>query len=45
MKKFEEQKFNIGELKGISTKNIEEHLKLYTGYVKHSNLIIEKIGE
>lgn len=45
MKKFEEQKFNIGELKGISAKNIEEHLKLYSGYVKNSNLIVEKIGE
>ena len=45
MKKFEEMKFNIGELKGISAKNIEEHLKLYAGYVKHSNLIKEKISE
>ena len=45
MKKFEEKKFNIGELKGISTKNIEEHLKLYSGYVKHANLILEKIPE
>ena len=45
MKKFEEIKFNIGALKGISAKNIEEHLKLYSGYVKNSNLIIEKIGE
>lgn len=45
MKKFEEMKFNIGELKGISAKNIEEHLKLYAGYVKSANLIIEKIGE
>lgn len=45
MKKFEEVKFNIGALRGISAKNIEEHLKLYSGYVKHSNLIIEKIGE
>lgn len=45
MKKFEEQKFNIPELKGISKKNIEEHLKLYAGYVKHSNLILEKIDE
>lgn len=43
MKKFEEKKFNIGTLKGISAKNIEEHLKLYTGYVKNTNLIIEKI--
>ncbi len=43
MKKFEEKKFDIPELKGISTKNIEEHLKLYAGYVKHTNLISEKI--
>jgi Fe-Mn family superoxide dismutase len=43
MKKFEEVKFNIGELKGISAKNIEEHLKLYSGYVKSANLIWEKI--
>ena len=45
MKKFEELKFDIGELKGISKKNIEEHLKLYAGYVKNANLIREKIGE
>ena len=41
MKKFEEQKFSIPELKGISKKNIEEHLKLYAGYVKHLNLVHE----
>lgn len=45
MKKYEEIKFNIGELKGISKKNIEEHLKLYAGYVKNTNLILEKIEE
>lgn len=45
MKQFEEKKFNIGALKGISAKNIEEHLKLYAGYVKHSNLILQKIEE
>jgi len=45
MQKFTEQKFNIGKLKGISEKNIDEHLKLYAGYVKNSNLIIEKISE
>lgn len=39
-----EQKFNIGALTGISAKNIEEHLKLYAGYVKHFNLISEKIS-
>ena len=45
MKKFEEQKFNIGQLKGISAKNIEEHLKLYSGYVKNTNMILEKTPE
>jgi Fe-Mn family superoxide dismutase len=44
MKKFEEMKFNIGELKGISAKNIEEHLKLYAGYVKNANLIMDKMA-
>ncbi len=41
MKPFEEKKFNIPELKGISKKTIEEHLKLYAGYVKHLNLVHE----
>jgi len=45
MKKFEEQKFKIPKLKGISEKNIEEHLKLYAGYVKNANLILEHIEE
>ncbi len=45
MKKFEEKKFNIGKLKGISNKTIEEHLKLYSGYVKNANTILEKISE
>ncbi|MES2023396.1 MAG: Fe-Mn family superoxide dismutase [Patescibacteria group bacterium] len=45
MEKFDERKFNIAELKGISKKNIEEHLKLYAGYVKNINLIYEKVGE
>jgi superoxide dismutase, Fe-Mn family len=42
---YTEQKFNIPELTGISKKTIEEHLKLYAGYVKFSNLILEKIKE
>lgn len=45
MHKYVEQKFNIPELKGISRKTIEEHLKLYAGYVKNTNLINEKIAE
>lgn len=45
MQKFEEKKFNIPKLKGISEKNIEEHLKLYGGYVKHTNLIQSMIEQ
>jgi Fe-Mn family superoxide dismutase len=41
---FTQKTFNLGELKGISSKNVEEHLKLYAGYVKHTNLILEKIN-
>ena len=45
MKQFETKTFEIPELVGISAKNIEEHLKLYAGYVKNVNLILEKIEE
>ncbi|MHB1316653.1 MAG: superoxide dismutase [Minisyncoccota bacterium] len=45
MKTFEEIKFNIGELVGISKDSVDEHIKLYSGYVKHSNLILSKIEE
>lgn len=42
MQKFEETKFNLPKLKGISEKTIKEHLKLYAGYVKNINLILEQ---
>lgn len=45
METFKPKIFNIGELKGISSKNIEEHLKLYKGYVTNSNLIFNKLSE
>ncbi|MEI6280781.1 MAG: Fe-Mn family superoxide dismutase [bacterium] len=45
MKNFEEIKFSIGQLKGISVKNVEEHLKLYAGYVKNTNQIFDKLDE
>jgi Fe-Mn family superoxide dismutase len=45
MKKFEEKKFNIPTLKGMSDKSVEEHLKLYAGYVKNANLIMDKMAE
>lgn len=42
---YKEQQFDIGKLNGISEKQIEAHLGLYSGYVKHVNLIREKIQE
>ncbi len=45
IKQFEERKFHIPKLKGISEKTIEEHLKLYAGYVKNTNLILAKVDE
>ena len=45
MHHYTEKKFTIPELKGISTKNIEEHLKLYAGYVKNTNSILTLIDE
>jgi superoxide dismutase, Fe-Mn family len=41
---FTEQKFQIPHLTGISEKTIEEHVKLYGGYVKNANAIIEKMA-
>ena len=42
---YKEQKFELGELSDISSKQVEVHLGLYSGYVKHVNLIREKIAE
>ncbi len=38
---YTEQQFSIPKLQGISPKTIEEHLKLYAGYVKNVNLITD----
>lgn len=42
---YETQTFNLPELKDISKRTVEEHLKLYAGYVKFTNLITDKIKE
>lgn len=42
---YQEQKFNLPDLKNISAKQIEVHLGLYGGYVKHVNLLREKLHE
>lgn len=45
MNKFTARTFKIPALKGISQKTIEEHLKLYQGYVNNANSILEKVPE
>ncbi len=42
---YKEKTFAVPQLKGISQKTIEEHMKLYAGYVKHANLIQKQIAE
>jgi len=42
---FTPQTFNIPELKGISKITIEEHIKLYEGYVKNTNTILTHISD
>lgn len=45
METFTPKTFQIGELVGISPKSIEEHLKLYKGYVNNTNAIFNKMQE
>jgi len=45
MHSYEAKKFDLPTINGISDKQIEEHLKLYSGYVKHTNRIFEQVGE
>lgn len=42
--KYEALTFDIPEMIGISRETIDLHLGLYTGYVKHVNLITDKIA-
>ena len=35
--------FNLPSLSGISEKQVKVHLALYEAYVKHTNLIMDKI--
>ena len=45
METFTPKTFSIPKLAGIGEKNIEEHLKLYKGYVTNANLVLNKIKE
>ncbi|MFA6006149.1 MAG: Fe-Mn family superoxide dismutase [Candidatus Paceibacterota bacterium] len=40
---YEEKKFALGSLKGLSEKQVSEHLKLYSGYVKNTNELLSKL--
>ena len=42
---YEEKKFNVPELEGISKKSIDEHIGLYQGYIKNFNTISAKLIE
>jgi len=42
---FTVRQFKIPDLKGISRRNLDEHLELYKGYVKFSNHIVQRIHE
>src|SRR3989344_5188571 len=42
---YQEKKFNLPELEGISKKSVEEHLGLYAGYVKNFNAISSLVEE
>lgn len=45
MKHYEPKTFIIPPLQGISQTTIDEHIKLYQGYVKNTNLILDKIHD
>jgi len=45
MQQFTAKRFSIPALKGISAKTIEEHLKLYEGYVKNANGVLDMLGK
>lgn len=42
---YTEQQFTLPEMAGISIKQVEVHLKLYAGYVKNVNAILEKLAQ
>ncbi|TSC68362.1 MAG: Superoxide dismutase [Parcubacteria group bacterium Gr01-1014_56] len=42
---YQEKKFTIPELEGISRESLEQHLALYAGYVKNFNAISSKLVE
>lgn len=45
MTPFTPKTFSLPAVEGISEKTMATHVKLYEGYVKHANLILEKMDE
>ncbi len=45
MQTYTEKTFNIPQMEGISAKQIEQHLKLYAGYVKNTNALMQRVAE
>src|SRR5438552_19121442 len=41
---YQEQKFNLKGLSGISDEQLEAHFGLYSGYVKNTNLLNEQVA-
>lgn len=41
---YEEKTFDLPEMEGLSTKQIEAHLKLYSGYIKNVNGLMDDIN-
>ena len=42
---FQSQHFNLNRLRGISDETLEMHFKLYEGYVKETNSLMEKLEQ
>jgi len=45
MEQYQEKKFNLPEMNGLSKKQIDLHLGLYAGYIKNINILRAKINE
>ncbi len=45
MHTYSTRQFNLPKLQGVSDKQVEIHLKLYQGYVTHTNLLGQKLSE
>lgn len=45
MKSYQAKTFDLPSIEGISDKQVEEHLKLYQGYVTHINKLYDELKE